>query len=382
MKRFPLKLVLPLAIVLTSGVVAVFLVTAGARVQTRPAEDFARLVRATAVQPQPRRLAVRAQGSVEPRTQTDLVAETAGRILEVSPSFAAGGFFNQGDLLIRLDATDQEIAVRRAEANYTAAQSRLSLAEKMFSRSEALRESGALSDREFDDATNSVALAKAAFIESDASRSQAMSDLARTEIRAPYEGRIRTAKADVGQFVSRGTPLGRIYATDYAEVPLPIPDTDLAFLDLDLGDSGGPPVELRSGFAGQDHVWTGKIVRTEGEIDPRTRMVTVIARVEDPYGRRTDQPMAPLAVGMFVDATIQGRVIPEAVEIPRRALRDGDRVLVINDDLEIHYRDVDVIKRTRDGFLVGGGLENGERICISPIEAVTNGMKVRVAPLS
>ena len=110
MKRWPLKLVLPLAIILTSGVVALFLVTAGARVQTRPAEDFARLVRAAAVDPQPRRLAVRAQGSVEPRTQTDLVAETAGRIIEVSPSFAAGGFFDEGELLIRLDATDQEIA--------------------------------------------------------------------------------------------------------------------------------------------------------------------------------------------------------------------------------------------------------------------------------
>lgn len=382
MKRFPLKLVLPLAIIMTSGIIAIFLVTAGAKVQTRPAEDIARLVRAAEVQPQPRRLVVRAQGSVEPRTQTDLVAETAGRILEVSPSFAAGGFFDQGDLLIRLDATDQEIAVRRAEASYTAAQSRLSLAEKMFARNQSLQASGALSDREFDDATNNVAMAKAAFIEADASRSQALSDLARTKIRAPYEGRIREAKADVGQFVSRGTPLGRIYATDYAEIPLPIPDTDLAFLDLDLGDSGGPPVELESSFAGKNHVWKGQIVRTEGEIDPRTRMVTVIARVEDPYGRKSQQGGAPLAVGMFVDATIQGRVIPAAVEIPRRALREGNRVLVINDELELQYRDVEVLKRTRDGILLSGGLLAGERICISPLDAATDGMKVRIAPTS
>lgn len=382
MKRWPLKLVLPLAIVLTSGVIASFLVTAGARVQTRPAENIARLVRATEVLPEARRLIVRAQGSVEPRTQTDLVAETTGRILAVSPSFAAGGFFDRGDLLIRLDATDQEIAVRRAEANYTAAQSRFTLAEKMFARSETLRTSGALSDREFDDATNSVALAKAAFIEADAVRSQALTDLARTEIRAPYEGRIREAKADIGQFVSRGTPLGRIYATDYAEVPLPIPDTDLAFLDLDLGNSGGPPVELRAAFAGREQMWTGQIVRTEGEIDPRSRMVTVIARVEDPYGRKSEQAGAPLAVGMFVNAAIQGRIIPEAVEIPRLALRDGNRVLVINEALELQYRDVDVLKRTRDGILLSGGLQAGERICISPLEAATNGMKVRIAPVS
>ncbi|WP_424624758.1 efflux RND transporter periplasmic adaptor subunit [Achromobacter marplatensis] len=337
MKRLPLKLVLPLAIVLTSGMVAVFLVTAGARVQTRPAEDFARLVRATAVQPQPRRLAVRAQGSVEPRTQTDLVAETAGRILEVSPSFAAGGFFDQGDLLIRLDATDQEIAVRRAEANYTAAQSRLALAEKMFSRSEALRASGALSDREFDDATNSVALAKAAFIEADATRSQATFGSGPHRDSRPLRG----AHPDRE---SRRRPICQSWNPPWAastqpimpKCPLPIPDTDLAFLDLDLGDNGGPPVELRSGFAGQaTRLDREKSSAPKARSTHALRMVTVIARVEDPYGRRSDQPIAPLAVGMFVDATIQGRVIPEAVEIPRRALREGDRVLVINDDLEI-----------------------------------------------
>ena len=382
MKRLPTKIALPLGIVTSSFVVAVFLVTAGARVEKRPTEAVARLVRAMDINPETRTLRVLAQGSVEPRTQTDLVAETPGRIMEISPSFAAGGFFAKGDLLIQLDATDQGISLRRAEANYTAAKSRLQLAEKMFTRSESLRQSGALSDREFDDAHNGVALAKAAFIEAEATRSQAKSDLARTKIRAPYDGRIREAKADIGQFVSRGTPLGRIYATDYAEVPLPIPDTDLAYLDLDLGDNGGPPVELRASFAGKANTWHGRIVRTEGEIDPRTRMVTIIARVEDPYGRQSDTNVAPLAVGMFVDASIEGRIVEATVEIPRRALRDGDQVLMINERNELQYRSVTVIKRTRDGFLLSGGLVAGERLCISPLEAATNGMKVRVAPAS
>lgn len=377
--KLPMKRVLPLAVVATGLLVATVLVTAGAKVETQPPQAVARLVRSLIVEPGDHTLDVFAQGTVEPRTESELMAEVPGRVIEVSPAFAPGGFFSEGDVLVRLDARDQELAVTRTSASLEGARSRRALAEKTFERTEKLRTSGALSAREFDDAENALLLARAAFIEAEAAHAQAQRDLERTAIRAPYAGRVRKAQADIGQFVSRGSRLGSIYATDYAEVPLPIPDTDLAFLDLDLGGSGGPEVELSTTFAGRRSRWKGEIVRTEGEIDPRTRMVTVIARIEDPYAREAQDEtlQQPLAVGMFVDARIRGRTIPDAVTLPRTAVRDGRRVLVIGDDELLHFRDVEIVRNMRDDVLVSAGLQPGDEVCVSSLDTATEGTRVR-----
>ncbi|MEO2168649.1 MAG: efflux RND transporter periplasmic adaptor subunit [bacterium] len=377
MKRPSAKRIAPLAVVATGLLVAALLVTARARVETRPAEITARLVRATSVLPQKLVLYVFAQGSVEPQTETDLVAEVAGRVIEVSPAFAPGGFFDADEVLLRLDPRDQELALMRASARFDAARSRLKLAERSHERNQELEKIGALSAREFDAVRGETALARASYAEALAAKIQAERDLERTQIRAPYAGRVRRADADIGQFVSRGTALGGIYATDYAEIPLPIPDTELAYLDLDLGYSGGPSVELSTTFAGRAVRWSGRIVRTEGEIDPRTRMVRIIARVEDPYGRHDNVDHPPLAVGMFVDAKIQGRTIEAAVELPRSALREGDRVLIIDGNDKLRVRDVEVLRRTRSGVLISSGLKAGERVCVSRLDTLTAGTRVR-----
>ena len=154
-------------------------------------------------------------------------------------------------------------------------------------------------------------------------------------MKAPYTGRIRTKSVDVGQFVSRGAPVARVYAVDYAEVRLPIPDAELAYVDLPLafrgqaGDAKGPKVTLRAQFAGREHTWQGRIVRTEAEIDPQSRMVQAVARVADPYGQGGRPGRPPLAVGMFVEAEIEGRWTSSVV-LPRVALRGGDTVYVID----------------------------------------------------
>jgi multidrug efflux pump subunit AcrA (membrane-fusion protein) len=167
-------------------------------------------------------------------------------------------------------------------------------------------------------------------------------------------------------------------------VRLPIPDRELAFLDLPLTYRGeslerpGPEVRLRASFAGGEHVWTGRIVRTEGEIDPRTRMVHAVAQVEDPYGRGDDPDRPPLAVGLFVEAEIEGRFVEDAIVIPGSALRDTKQVLVVDADSRLRFRDVDVLRADRHEVVIRAGLEAGERVCISPLEAVTDGMRVRV----
>ena len=224
-------------------------------------------------------------------------------------------------------------------------------------------------------------------------------DLSRTEIRAPYAGRVREESVDQGQFVTRGAKVARIYAVDYAEVRLPVPDRELRYLDVPLGyrptpgsdaapAAPGPPVELRAEFAGREHEWSGRIVRTEGEIDPKSRMVTLVARVEDPYGAgpegaglEGDAPAEgerpPLAVGLFVHAEILGRELPDAVVLPRIALREGDRVLVLDEAGALRFRDVEVLRLEREQVVIGAGLEVGEEVCITPLAGAIDGMAVR-----
>jgi len=162
-------------------------------------------------------------------------------------------------------------------------------------------------------------------------------------------------------------------------VRLPIPDEELAHLELSLmpGSNGeGPPVTLSADFAGQRREWQGRVVRTEGELDPRSRMVHVVARVDDPYGSSAGGS-APLSVGLFVDATIHGRELAGAVRIPRAALREDDRVWVADAKDQLRIRRVEVAQRSRDEVVVKSGLGSGDRIILSSLTAPVEGMPVR-----
>ncbi|MDH3785046.1 MAG: efflux RND transporter periplasmic adaptor subunit, partial [Acidobacteriota bacterium] len=230
-----------------------------------------------------------------------------------------------------------------------------------------------------------VAEAEATLEAARAGRSRAQRDLARTEVAGPYEGRIRVKHVDIGQFVNRGTPVATVYAVDYAEVRLPLPDSQLAYVDLplDYRDGSarltGPEVVLLAEFAGETHRYSGHIVRTEGEIDPRSRMVTAVAQVADPYARGDERSRPPLAAGMFVEAEIIGREVEDVLRLPRAALRQDGTVLLVDDDRRLRFRTVQVLRATDSDILVTGGLSSGDRICLSPLSAVTDGMQVRIA---
>ena len=189
---------------------------------------------------------------------------------------------------------------------------------------------------------------------------------------------------DVGQYVTPGTPLARVYAVDYAEIRLPLPDAELAYLDLPLdyrdeaARDTGPEVILRADFAGKTHEWRGRIVRTEGEIDPRSRMVYTVARVKDPYARGDDPSRPPLAAGLYVEAEILGHGAEGVAVVPRSAVRNGDTVLVVDEDDLLRFRTVDILRTGDQKAIIRSGLAAGERLCLSSLVAVTDGMRVRI----
>ena len=372
----------PLAILLGGALIAAALVLTAPRVEPLAPERVAPLVRALEIEPRALQLSVHTHGTVVPRTESDLVPEVSARVTWISPALVSGGFFAQGEPLLRLDARDYQAALEQARARLARAESEERRAAKDLARQRGLAERLVSSDAQLDDAENDAGVGEASVREARAALSRAERDLERTEIPAPYDGRVRSESVDVGQFVSRGAPVATLYAVDYAEVRLPVPDEELAFIELPLlyvddPRQEGPEVILRARFAGAEHEWRGRVVRTEGELDPRSRMVNVVARVPNPYARDGGRP--PLSVGLFVSGEILGDWIEAAIILPRTALRDGRKVFVIDAEGRLRSRPVEVLRDAGDEVVVSGGLEAGEVVCISTLEGAIEGMRVRIA---
>lgn len=356
--------------------------------EERPQRNAAPLVRTTIAEPTDYRFVVRANGSVTPRTESELIPQVSGEVVEMSPKLVAGGFFQDGDFLARIDPADYRVDREAARAQVARAQSEFARAEKELERQKRLADRSVASQARIDDSVNAYRVAEASLREAQARLERAERDLARTEIRAPFRGRVRSKQVDLGQFVNRGESIAVLYAIDFAEVRLPVPDRELAYLDLDKlraaiagTEAGtiGARVTLHAEFAGSDHQWVGELDRTEGELDPKSRMIHLVARVPDPYLLEPPRS-APLAIGLFVEAVIEGREVEDAFVLPRDALRAGGHVYVVDDESRLHFRDVEVLRTERDQVILAGGLESGERVCTSPLDAALDGMLVRVAP--
>lgn len=311
---------------------------------------------------------VRSQGTVLPRTETILSAEVSGTITSISPKFIAGGVFARNEVLMRIDPTNYEVALAQAEALVKQRTIEFEGAKK-------LRSQGYRAEAEFASAAAALATAEAESV-------RANRNLQRTFIRLPYEGIVRAKESDLGEFVNPGTRLGVVFATDFAEVRLPLTDRDLGFVDLPdatsvatTGVPEGPSVVLTAVQKGKPVEWSARIVRTEGVVDEKSRVTYLVARVVDPYCRRRECDAMP--VGTFVTAKIAGAAANNVFQIPRSVVRGSDELLFVDDENTLHIRKVDIVRSDSQYIYVGSGAGPGERVVVTALETPVNGMHVR-----
>ena len=321
------------------------------------------------------RLKVHAQGSVTPRTETSLTGEVAGQIVEVFPQFVSGGFFKRGDLLVKIDDRTYRAEVKRSQAAVAAA-------ETLITREQGLSDYALQDWRRLnpDKEATDLALRKPQLAEARANLQSALADLERKEgdlertvVRAPYDGMIRQKLADVGQFVGAGTQLAVIFASDVAEIRLPLPDKDLPFVEL----KAQPPVEVTANIGGTDYYWRGKIVRTEGVFDEQSRVLYVVAQVADPYNQDGESWAYPLRIGTFVGANIEGLRADNLVVLPRSALRRDNRVWTIDSNNRLVPKTVSVFRTDASSVYINSGLEDNELVCLTLLENPLPGTVVR-----
>ncbi|MBK6286310.1 MAG: efflux RND transporter periplasmic adaptor subunit [Gammaproteobacteria bacterium] len=369
---------LPPLVVIAALLIALLLYLTRSQLVPHTVERPPTAVRFVEVQPRDMRLTVISQGEVQPRTESELIPEISGTVVWLSPALASGGRFAAGEVLLRIDERDYRNALGSAEAALVRAQAEAEYAHFENERLSKLQARDLTSRSQAENALRAMRVTASAREEAKVAVERARLDLQRCEIRAPFSGRVRSKRIDIGQMASRGNSVATLYAADYVEIRLPIADRQLAFLDPQLMLSGtvssaqAAPVRLRAHFGGRELTWDGRIVRTEGEIDARSRMVHVVARVENPDG----DGQLPLPVGLFVDAEIRGPLASGVIELPRTAMRDGNRVLVIDAGQRLRFRQVEVLRIEHDLVLIRSGLARGERVCVSSLQLVVDGMPV------
>jgi len=287
-------------------------------------------------------------------------------------------------VLLRINPSDYQLSITRSEAMVASARQQLARAEAEYKQK--IEEYKGIDPAQVTD----YALRKPQYEEARANLKAATADLElakvqleRCVIKAPFDGRVVDKKADIGQYVTPGMLLAQVYATDVAEVRLPLTQSQINLLDLPSGEAGlarSKPVKaiLTGQLGGQTQTWESQIVRKEAIIDEHNRLQYVVAQVEDPYGLKGGTSSKPeLTTGLFVEAKIEGRLMEKVFVLPRESVHRNNTVWVLDQDKRLKIKTVDLIHRGEEKVYISSGIEDGDMVIVSPLEAAVDGMQLR-----
>ncbi|MFK8012238.1 MAG: efflux RND transporter periplasmic adaptor subunit [Marinicellaceae bacterium] len=321
-------------------------------------------------------------GVVKPKTQSLVIAQVSGQVVEVSDKFRDGAFFEKGDTLLIIDDADYlaqltiaQAELKQNEFTYKDEKARSELAIKEWYKLGNTKEPPSLVAREpqLNSSLSGLEASKAKVV-------QAQLNLQRSKIIAPFAGRVLKLDVNVGQVVNNGSTLGSIYVVDSAEIRLPIQQQHLSHLNLPeiYRDSNTEtvqiPVKISAEIGSKTHLWDGHIARVEGTIDSQTRQLYVVAEVEDPYKFRQDGT-PPLKIGQFVNVLIKGNELNNVVVLPRKAVTPAGNINVIEAGI-LQRKSVTPLWKDSHDIVIENDFNNNQHISISPLGNVVSGTRV------
>ncbi len=379
------KWLLPLLILLVAGLGSLAIIKSRKAPEKRPTTNPGVMVETLEVVRRSQPAVVFATGLVEPWQEISLVAEVSGKLTWISPRFVNGGFFKKGEKLLEIDPRDYRLAVEKSKAELARAKTNLQMEQEQAAIARQEWENLELKDkgtpgplvlRQPQLASEHANLAAA-----QAGLDQALLNLERTSIRAPFNGRLHNKQVDLGEYVRVGTPLAMLAGTDRAEIITPLPIEDLQWLKIPLAgsDQTGSPCTISTQVGSRRYQWQGSVIRAHGEIDKTTRMAKIVIGSKDPYNllRHDKKTDLPLTNGLFVELEMTGSQLEQVVAIPRNALREGDVVWLMNDKNLLEIRPVHVLRRQQQTLLIDQGLQGGEQLILTSISGAAPGMKLR-----
>ena len=327
-------------------------------------------------------IVVNANGTVAAQTRGNLVTQVSGEIVSVAENFNNGGTFKKGDALVQIDQRDFHAALSQALAQ-------LSQAQVAFRQEQANSKQAKLDWQRLGNTTPApdlvlrkpqLAAAKAQLDSARATHQAAKLNLSRTTIQAPYDGRVIRRNAVLGQYITVGSPVAEIFATDGVEVRLPISQDEFNQLGMDefnAGNSQSPQfkVLISSSIGKHNYTWDALITRTDSAFDINTRQIDVIAKVADPFGKASGQP--PLKIGQFVNARIQGRDVDEVFVIPNKSIREGSYIYVVR-DTKLAKLSIDILWQDDKNALVSQGINDNELVVTTSLNSTLAGARAKL----
>ena len=319
-------------------------------------------------------LRVKTNGEVKPLNEINLISQVSGKIIDAADEFVDGGIIKAGSPLVWVDDRDYQLAVISAESNVAKAKK---LLEREIAESElARRDWKELGIGDANPLTLRIPQLKEAEANVNAANAnleRAQLNLERTIITLPFQGIIKKKITGIGQFVGAGSILATAFSTEEVLIALPLTDYELSYLGLPLAYQGqyssSPKVKFISNVSNKKYEWNGRITRTAGSIDPPTRLVYVYAEVLNPYNTSP-----PLAIGMFVDAEIEGKKIKDAFLIPNSSIKDDTFINTIDDENYLRIKEVEILGVVNDYLVIKGDIKEGVRVVTSPLNNAEDGM--------
>ncbi len=385
-KNKAMKIVLPVVIVLAGFAVMQIMVLRRPAPQKEVKDHPGLLAEVTRLSMENHRIKIFGTGTVKARREATITPQVSGVITYLSPNFIAGGFFKQGEPLFKVESLDYKLAVDRARA--AVAQAEFELAKEESNARVAGIEWRQMAKNN-NDLPNPLVLyepqlkkARANLLSAEAELKQAELNLQRTLVKAPFNCRIRQENIDLGQYVGSGLSVGTVAGTDIAEVEVPLPVEKLQWIDIPRqgAKKAGSPAMLSVNAGNRIFRWHGRVVRSIGEFDPKSRMARVVVAVNDPYQLSKEsiiKKKPDLEIEMFVEVVIDGNTLTNVIPIPRRALRHDSTVWIADEQNKLRVRNVKVVWRQREIVLIKEGLKPGELLVLTRLPGAADGMKLR-----
>jgi RND family efflux transporter MFP subunit len=388
-KKKILKKVLPAGIVLLAIILMMSLIKLRPEPRKKAPDNKGVLINVEPLNMTDWEVTVSGTATAKAGQEVSVIPQVTGTVKSLGKGFAEGGFFKKGQTLLIMDDHDYRLAFRQARASEARAEYEL---EQIKSRAGIAKKEweiisgtpGAVSESS---QPNPLVLyepqlknAQAALESASAMVDLAKLNLERTTIRAPFDCRVRTKNVDVGQFVRSGTQVALLASTAKAEVVMPLDRDELRWIDIPgpgPGSTGSTAMVSVSGAAPQEG-WQGRVVRSGGEVDMKSRMVQVVVEVDDPYGlKKANKGRAPLMNGTFVNVSIKGRTLKDVFVIPRAAIRDDSTVWTMDPEGYLRIKGVDILRYEHDSAIITEGLADGDVLVITKVSGAADGMKLR-----
>jgi RND family efflux transporter MFP subunit len=314
---------------------------------------------------------IESQGIVQAQYSATLTPLVSGTIIKIHPAFEDGAFFNENDVLIELDPADLKTAVLAAESRLARAEAALIQEKARANQARANWE-----DIGFNEEPSPLVLripqlreAEAIVSSTQADLDQSERNLDRAKVKAPFNGRVAKRLVGLGQSINAASPLGEVFATSSAEIRIPLSPAQLPFVNLPASENDAPVrVVLTDALADPSqpahHQWIANIIRTEGTLDPQSRELFVIARIDDPFSLNSDLP--ELRIGQPLRAAIDGITLKDVFVIPRSAMRGINRIFLIDkQDPKIIRKDINPIWSNNQVVIVANELNPSDWLATS-----------------